>query len=310
MKNVIQLKLRLFGVLIAVELTIAWLVLAPGAQAVVPAPDGGYPRGNTAEGQSALLSLTTGGFNTAVGWLSLRSNSEATFNTAVGAAALFANATAVQNTATGAGAVFSHSSGNGNTANGAFALFSDTGGQLNTATGSGALFSNPGAFASSFNTATGASALYNNTGGDNTADGATALANNTTGNDNTAVGVSALANNTTGSSNIALGSFAGGGVTTASHVICIDIDGGNVDNSCYIGQILMPPLPEGAPCSLMQTISSVRSLPQGALRKRSNQWTKPATRSSHLSRLRSVTRRRSIQQAHNSWALWPKMWKR
>jgi hypothetical protein len=36
----------------------------PTMQAVSPAPDGGYPGGNTAEGQAALLSLTTGGFNT------------------------------------------------------------------------------------------------------------------------------------------------------------------------------------------------------------------------------------------------------
>ena len=42
--------------------------LSPRAQAVVPPPDGGYPGANTAEGQNALLSLTTGGFfNTAVG---------------------------------------------------------------------------------------------------------------------------------------------------------------------------------------------------------------------------------------------------
>jgi len=41
----------------------------PTAQAVVPAPDGGYPGGNTAEGQNALLSLTTGGYNTAIGFL-------------------------------------------------------------------------------------------------------------------------------------------------------------------------------------------------------------------------------------------------
>ena len=42
-------------------------------QAVSPAPDGGYPGLNTAEGQNALLGLTTGEGNTAVGWFSLRS---------------------------------------------------------------------------------------------------------------------------------------------------------------------------------------------------------------------------------------------
>ena len=45
--------------------------LLPGAQAVVPPPDGGYPNFTTAEGQNALKSLTTGAANTAVGWYSL-----------------------------------------------------------------------------------------------------------------------------------------------------------------------------------------------------------------------------------------------
>ena len=36
------------------------LALSLVAQAVSPPPDGGYPGGNTAQGQSALLSLTTG----------------------------------------------------------------------------------------------------------------------------------------------------------------------------------------------------------------------------------------------------------
>jgi len=44
------------------------------AEAISPPPDGGYPGGNTAEGTSALLSLTAGTFNTAVGFLSLRGN--------------------------------------------------------------------------------------------------------------------------------------------------------------------------------------------------------------------------------------------
>jgi hypothetical protein len=41
-------------------------------EAVSPPPDGGYPGANTAEGQEALLSLTTGDFNTAVGWRGTR----------------------------------------------------------------------------------------------------------------------------------------------------------------------------------------------------------------------------------------------
>ena len=36
-------------------------------EAVVPAPDGGYPKFTTAEGQKALFNLTTGSANTAVG---------------------------------------------------------------------------------------------------------------------------------------------------------------------------------------------------------------------------------------------------
>src|SRR5262245_22438034 len=55
------------------------------ARAVSPAPDGGYQGGNTAEGQAALRSLTTGTYNTAVGFLSLTTNTEGSFNTATGA---------------------------------------------------------------------------------------------------------------------------------------------------------------------------------------------------------------------------------
>ena len=45
--------------------------LSPIAQAVLPAPDGGYSGNNTAEGNNALFSLTTGTNNTAIGNLAL-----------------------------------------------------------------------------------------------------------------------------------------------------------------------------------------------------------------------------------------------
>src|SRR4030095_3785705 len=60
------------------------LSLLPGAEAVSPPPDGGYPGGNTAEGDNALLGLTTGAYyNTAVGWLSLQTKLTGNLNTAI-----------------------------------------------------------------------------------------------------------------------------------------------------------------------------------------------------------------------------------
>lgn len=113
------------------------LIAQPKAQAVVPAPDGGYPGGNTAEGQNALLSRTIGNYNTAVGFFSLKALTFAEFNTGVGAGTLFVN-NAHQNTATGAGALLNNVTGHSNTANGAFALFNNTSGDSNIALGSSA----------------------------------------------------------------------------------------------------------------------------------------------------------------------------
>jgi hypothetical protein len=69
-------------------LALGFLALSPIAQAVVPAPDGGYPGGNTAEGQNALLSRTTGIYNTAVGIYSILSLTDGNFCTGVGAGTL------------------------------------------------------------------------------------------------------------------------------------------------------------------------------------------------------------------------------
>ena len=192
-----------------------------GVHAVVPPPDGGYSGNNTAEGQNALLSLSTGVNNTAVGWFSLKSNRNGQLNTAVGAATLFSMVHASRNTAIGGAALFSDTDGSFNTAVGALALWNNTFGNTNTAIGDSALFLNTSGGA---NTATGVNALSNNTGGDqNTATGYAALANNTTGDDNTANGVSALAHNTIGGLNTAVGFFTlfsnttGGGNTAVGY---------------------------------------------------------------------------------------------
>jgi hypothetical protein len=243
---------RLLGrcALLFAFLLIGCFTLLPQVQAVSPPPDGAYPGGNTAEGQAALLSLTSGGFNTAVGFLSLRSNTTGSFNTANGAGTLLANA-ADENTATGAGALLSNTTGSFNTANGAFALFSNTTGPFNTAMGQGALYGNTtgdrntamgdGALlinvTGAQNTAVGVSALRNSNGFGNIAIGQDALLNNTSGGFNTAIGLGALGNNGTGGGNTALGIAAGSGVTTATNVICIGVAGADVSNSCFIGEI-------------------------------------------------------------------------
>jgi hypothetical protein len=203
--------------------------LFPRAQAVVPPPDGGYPGFNTAEGQNALQSLTTGSANTAVGWFSLFSDTTGSFNTATGAGSLLFN-TADENTAFGAAALLFNTAGFQNTAVGAAALLNNNGFAVDAPNGG------PG----SANTAVGARALSGNTsGGSNTANGAQALQDNTTGAANTAIGSFALFNNTTGNSNTALGNGAGQPITGSGNVC---IGGGvsgeaGVDNSTYIRNV-------------------------------------------------------------------------
>src|SRR5213078_5171103 len=97
-------------------LSLVCIGLLPNVQAVSPPPDGGYPGGNTAEGQNALLSLTSGLYNTGIGIFSLLSLTDGSFCTGVGAGTLLAN-TADENSATGAGALLSNTTGDENTAN-------------------------------------------------------------------------------------------------------------------------------------------------------------------------------------------------
>jgi hypothetical protein len=190
---------------------------APKAFGVVPAPDGGYPGFTTAEGQNALLHLTTGTGNTALGWFSLDSVTTGSFNTGVGAGTLVLN-TGDQNTATGAAALLLNTTGSFNTANGTRALLSNTTGTQNTATGFVALYGNT---TGAYNTGNGTNALVNNTtGSQNTANGINTLHTNTTGSANTANGSNALFSNT-GDNNTALGFAAGDSLTTGSNNIDI-----------------------------------------------------------------------------------------
>ena len=193
----------LWRVFFLIPVALALFALAPASRAVSPAPDGGYPGINTAEGTNALQFLTTGTQNTALGGFSLASDNTGNNNTAVGAGALFKDK-ANDNTATGAGALFNNTLGTQNTANGVGALFTNMLGTHNTANGFVALFNNT----ADDNTATGWAALAANTiGGHNTANGSGALNSNTQGGDNTAVGFQALASNTA-SNNTAMGAGA------------------------------------------------------------------------------------------------------
>jgi hypothetical protein len=182
------------GLTSTTDATLSGLTVGKGAGAIAS---------NTASGQSALLSNTTGSGNTASGYIALRNNTTGSNNTASGLNALRSNISGSSNTASGVNALFANTTGSGNTASGRDALFANTAGINNTASGQSALLSNT---TGSGNTASGQEALFANTTGiNNTAIGYIALRNNTTGSNNTASGMQALLYNTTGSGNTAIG---------------------------------------------------------------------------------------------------------
>ncbi len=200
--------------LLLFPLVLACFALSTTVPAVTPAPDGGYPGNNTAEGTSALFSLTTGVGNTALGSQALFSDDIGNYNTGTGYHALFANTIGFYNTANGVQALFSNTTASYNTAHGFNSLYRNTTGTQNTATGVQALFSNT---TGNYNTGYGVNSLYNNTTGiSNTADGVRTLFSNTTGNYNTANGLNALYANTTGAQNTATGVQALFSNTTAN----------------------------------------------------------------------------------------------
>jgi hypothetical protein len=208
-------------ILVAILSALVCFGLLPGAKA--QDTESALPNGNTADGQGALLSLTTGFYNSAFGFLSLLSNSTGNFNTGIGAGALLltngdpAAFDGIENTAVGAGALLTNSTGTDDNAVGAFALFNNTVGNYNNAVGHGALQSNVD-------------------GSQNNAFGDLAMFSNTSGGGNTAVGDDALFSCTTGGSNVALGDEAGADLVDGFDNIYIGtgVQPGNASESGFI----------------------------------------------------------------------------
>ena len=202
--------------------------LCQQVQSATDTPDpGSISAGNTADGQLALLSLTTGIYNSAFGFYAALSISDQSFDTAVGAGTLLLD-TAGTNTAVGAGALFSNSTGSDNNAVGAFALFNNTTAFFNNAHGREALFANVD-------------------GGQNNAFGDLAMENNTSGASNTAIGDDALRNLVDGSFNVAVGDEAGTGLgASVNNCIAIGAPGAGpfavLSNTCFIGSIFGQPV--------------------------------------------------------------------
>ncbi|HEY3040637.1 MAG TPA: tail fiber domain-containing protein [Pyrinomonadaceae bacterium] len=254
-----------------VPLLLACFVLSPRAHAVSPPPDGGYPGNNTAEGQNALFSLTTGTNNTANGKRALYSNTSGNNNTAVGTAALFSNIapnntavgtfallsnlgdpdpnnfSGVFNNAVGANAMRFNVDGISNNAVGESALRNNIHGVLNTAIGDLALTNNDvtGNSLGNVNTAVGAGALFSNTDGDsNNAVGADALGSNATGSFNQAMGAFAMESNQDGAGNVAIGDSAFFNNVSGSFNTVIGFNaGGGVegDENIYLGATVTLP---------------------------------------------------------------------
>jgi len=205
--------------------TVTNLTVTNGAtiQGLTVGKGGGAVSTNTALGNIALNSNTTGANSTAVGQGALSQQTTGGTNDAFGRYALgSATVTGTGNAGFGSGSLTLLTSGVNNVASGADALYNNSTGGYNTAVGQGSLRSNTTA---SNNTAVGYQAGYSNTTGTdnffgglqagyasttggNVAVGSNAFKTSTTGGFNSAIGYQAMQLNTTGSNNTSLGYFS------------------------------------------------------------------------------------------------------
>ena len=246
-----------------------------------PDPGGTLSTSNTADGQSALGSLTTGLYNSAFGFLSVLSLSDANFDTGVGAAALLVD-NGGTNTAVGAAALFSNTTGGDNNAVGVFALFTNVSGFFDNAVGHSALQSNVDG---SQNNAMGDLALFSNTSGDtNTAVGDDALFSVTEGSSNTGLGDEAGNGITTGSNNTCIGKDAGIGIVDGSDIIAIGTPAAgifaNFGPTCFIGGINEPTGDPGSTVAVL--IDSNNNLGTSASTRRVKHDIKPMDKASEV----------------------------
>ena len=170
--------------------------------------------GTTATGDNKLQIISS---DASINSLTIgRGKNSVASNTALGDHALFTNTTGSSNTAVGLNTLYYVTTGSNNTAVGNKALQGTTGSN-NTAVGSHALFTNN---AGSDNTAVGYLSLYyNQTGNNNTAVGRYALVGNTTGSKNIGIGYTAGDAITTGSNNTIIGDIPG--TSTLSDTVII-----------------------------------------------------------------------------------------
>jgi hypothetical protein len=208
---------------------------------------------NTAVGDTALNSNTTGSANTAVGYSALATNTTSNWNTAVGTQSLFSTTarvisitisaggtgytptaatlmyTNVQLTYVSGSTAITYPTANITVTNGAVTsctLLTYGTGFKNSSTvmsadsasiggtGSGLLISIGSVASSDSNVAVGYKSLYANIGSSNTAVGASALFNNTVANNNTAIGYQSMYTATASTGNVAIGALAMYSTTT------------------------------------------------------------------------------------------------